>query len=195
MNIKTPRFPIGRPGLLRNVLLAAGAVAALSACSVRQPHLYLAQQNLPEAIRVPAGHTVVLEAQGKGDLLYECQAIKRAPFEYAWLLQSPGVQLQDSNGSTVMYHPGARSRWEHSDGSKVTVEELVEIPGDRQSLPLLRAMVKPSDTTGALANISYIQSRRTVGGVIAAPACTSAALGMRRWVSYEADYVFWRPAA
>ncbi len=194
MNINTSRFSFGRFGLVQSALLVAGAVGALSACGLRQPTLQ-AQQALPEAIRVPAGHTVVLEAQGSGDLLYECQAIKRSPYEYAWLLQTPGLKLQDNSGNTVMYYPGTRSRWEHSDGSKVTAEELVEVPGDRQSLPLQRAMVKPSDTVGSLGNISYIQSRRTVGGVIAAPVCTAAGLGMRKWVHYEADYVFWRPAA
>ncbi len=195
MNIKALRFSLGLFGPVRSALLVAGAVGALSACGLRQPNVYLAQQALPEAIRVPAGHTAVLEAQGRGDLLYECQAVKRAPYEYAWLLQTPGLKLQDSNGNTVMYYPGVRSRWEHSDGSKVTAQELVEIPGDRQNLPLQRAMVKPSDTSGALGNISYIQSRRTVGGVVAAPACTAASLGMRKWVPYEADYVFWRPVA
>lgn len=192
MNIKAPRFSFR---LLQSALLVTGVVGALSACGLRQPNLYLAQQALPEAIRVPAGYTAVLEAQGRGDLLYECQAVKRSPYEYAWLLQTAGLKLQDSNGNTVMYYPGVRSRWEHSDGSKVTAQELVEIPGDRQNLPLQRAMVKPSDTSGTLGNISYIQSRRTVGGVVATPACTAAGLGMRKWVPYEADYVFWRPTA
>lgn len=189
MNIKALRFS---PGLLGRALLVTGAVGALGACGLRQPNLYQAQQALPESVRVPAGHTAVLEAQGRGDLLYECQAIKRAPYEYAWLLQS-GVRLQDSSGNTIMYYPGTRSRWEHSDGSKATAKELVEVSGDRQSLPLQRAMVAPSDSAGTLATISYIQARRTVGGVVPTP-CTSASLGMRVSVPYEAEYVFWRPA-
>jgi hypothetical protein len=60
---------------------------------------------------------------------------------------------------------------------------------------LLRALASPSDTPGALADISYIQARRTVGGIVANPPCTAATLGMRLSVPYEADYVFWRPAA
>lgn len=193
VNTKAPRAPCF--ALLRSVLMVTGAVGVLGACSARLPNPYNAQQALPEAIRVPAGHKAVLEAQGKGDLLYECQAIKRAPYEYAWLLQSPGLRLQDSNGQTVTYFPGLRSRWVHSDGSRVVAQELVEVSADRSSLPLQRAMVSPSDTPGALSNVSYIQSRRTAGGVVSNPPCTSASLGMRVSVPFEADYVFWRPAA
>jgi hypothetical protein len=195
VNIQTHASRPSSPGLLRSVLLLAGAVAALSACGLRQPNPYQAQQALPEAIRVPAGYTAVLEAQGRGNLLYECQAVKRAPYEYAWLLQTAGLTLDDGAGHTVMYYPGARSRWVHSDGSKVSAQELVEVPGDRLSLPLQRALVAPSDTAGALANISYIQNRRSLGGLVATQDCTAASLGMRVSVPYEADYVFWRPAA
>ena len=191
MNLNAPRFSAG---LFGRVLLVAGAVGALGACGLRQPILHQAQQVLPESVRVPAGHVAVFEAQGRGDLLYECQAIKRAPYEYAWLLRSAGLRLQDGSGNTIVYYPDTRSRWEHSDGSRATARELVEISGGRQNMPLLRAMVAPSDTKGALATISYIQARRTVGGVVPTP-CTSASLGMRVSVPYEADHVFWRAAA
>lgn len=192
MNIQT-QASRAFPDLLRSALLLV-AVAALGACGSR-PNLQPSQQSLPESLRVPPGHTVALEAQGRGDLLYECQAVKRAPYEYAWLLLSPGIRLADGVGNTVTYFPGARARWVHSDGSKVSARELVEMPGDGQSLPLLRAMAGPSDTPGVLANISYIQTRRTVAGIVANPPCAAATLGMRVSVPYEADYLFWRPAA
>ena len=192
MNIQT-QASRAFPDLLRSALLLV-AVAALGACGSR-PNLQPSQQSLPESLRVPPGHAVALEAQGRGDLLYECQAVKRAPYEYAWLLLSPGIRLADGAGSTVTYYPGARARWAHSDGSKVSAKELVEVPGDGRSLPLLRALAGPSDTPGMLANISYIQARHTVAGIVANPPCTAATLGMRVSVPYEADYVFWRPAA
>jgi hypothetical protein len=184
---------LSRSALLRNAVLLASAAAAISACGLRQP-LQQAQQSLPESLRVPAGYTAVLEAQGRGDLIYECQAVKRAPYEYAWLLLPPGIRLADGAGNTVTYFPGARARWAHSDGSRVSAQELVEATDAPQNLPLLRAMVGPSDTPGALANVRYIQARRTVGGVVANPPCTAATLGMRVSVPFEADYVFWRPA-
>lgn len=192
MNIQT-QASRAFPSLLRRGLLLV-AMAALGACGSR-PNLQPSQQSLPESLRVPPGHQVVLEAQGRGDLLYECQAVKRTPYEYAWLLLPPGIRLADGAGNTVTYYPGARARWVHSDGSKVSARELVEMPGDGRSLPLLRAMAGPSDTPGVLASISYIQARRTVAGIVANPPCTAATLGMRVSVPYEADYVFWRPAA
>ncbi|MEO7886258.1 MAG: DUF3455 domain-containing protein [Polaromonas sp.] len=181
--------------LLQSSLLVMAAAGVLAACSARMPNLLHTQLTLPEPIRVPQGYKAVLEAQGKGDLLYECQAVKRAPYEYAWLLQTPGLRLEGGAGQTIMYYPGARSRWVHSDGSQVIAQELVEVTTDRSSLPLIRALARPSTTSGALANISYIQSLKTAGGVVAAPVCTSASLGMRVSVPYEASYVFWQPAA
>lgn len=181
--------------VLRSMLVATGAAVLLGACGARVLTSYNAQGNLPEAIRVPPGNQAVLEAEGRGNLLYECQAIKRAPFEYAWLLRSNGLQLKDSSGRTIMYYPGARPRWVHSDGSQVSANELVEVPGDPQNLPLQRAKAEASATPGALEKVSYVQNQRTQGGVVTAKPCTAAGLGMRMVVPYEADYVFWRPVS
>ena len=181
--------------LPKALLLALGAALTLGACGSRVLTADLSQRNLPEAIRVPAGNQAVLEAEGRGNLLYECQAVRRAPFEYAWLLRSNGLQLKDSSGRTIMYYPGARSRWVHSDGSQVMALELIEVSGDPQSLPLQRAKAEPSKSPGALENVSYIQNHRTQGGVVTGKPCTAAGLGMRMVVPYEADYVFWRPVS
>ena len=188
----SPKFqPL--PSLMRCIFMAAGAALALGACGSQALTSYDTQRNLPEAIRVPPGNQAVLEAEGRGNLLYECQAVKRAPYEYAWLLRSSGLELKDSVGRTIMYYPGARSRWVHSDGSQVSSNELIEVSGGPQNLPLQRAKAEPSKSPGALENVSYVQSQRTQGGVITAKSCTAAGLGMRMVVPYEADYVFWRP--
>ena len=194
--MKTKAFyPASFNPLIKAMLFAVGAALTLGACGSRVLTSNLAQRNLPEAIRVPAGNLAVLEAEGRGNLLYECQAVRRAPFEYAWLLRSNGLQLKDSSGRTIMYYPGARSRWVHSDGSQVMALELIEVPGDPQNLPLQRAKAEPSKSPGALENVSYIQNHRTQGGVVTGKPCTAAGLGMRMVVPYEADYVFWRPVS
>ena len=194
MKLKTPTTRYAYRARV-SMLVAAGALILLSACGSRTFTRYDSQQNLPEAIRVPAGNRAVLEAQGKGNLLYECQAVKRAPYEYAWLLQNTSLQLEDSYGRTIVYYPGTRARWVHSDGSQVLARKFAEYPGDRQNLPLQRATAESSSTPGALENISYVQNLRTYGGMVTATVCTSAGLGMRVSVPYEADYVFWRAAS
>jgi Protein of unknown function (DUF3455) len=179
------------------LLLAISTAAVLGACSYRPLSAYDTQQDLPEAIRVPAGHQAVLEARGSGHLLYECQAVKRAPYVYAWLLRSPGIELTDTYGNTIVYAPGPRTGWVHHDGSRISAsaKESVEVTNDSYSLPLQRVKAEPSLVPGALQNISYVQRLRTLGGVVSVKACSAVQLGMRVWVPYEADYVFWRPVA
>ena len=188
-------YPAAFSLLSRGTLLAVGAAMTLGACGSRILASDPAQTHLPEAIRVPAGNQVILTAEGRGNLLYECQAIRRAPFEYAWLLRNNGLELKDGSGRTITYYPGARSRWVHSDGSQVAANELIEVPGDPKNLPLQRAKAEPAKSQGALENVSYVQNQRTQGGVVTAKPCTAAGLGMRMVVPYEADYVFWRPVS
>lgn len=146
---------------------------------------------------MPAGHQVAVEARGAGDLLYECQAVKRSPFEYAWLLRNTTVQLTDTYGNVIVHSPSARPRanWVHRDGSRTSVVEFVEVPNGDYSLPLQRTRAEPSATPGTLQNVSYVQRVRTVGGLAAVKPCSASQLGMRMAVPYEADYVFWRPSA
>lgn len=156
---------------------------------------YLTQQpTLPADIRVPTGHQAVLEAKGSGELHYECQAIRRAPFQYAWLPSDRSIELKDSANSSIVLSRNARS-WVHRDGSALAVREFVEVPNGVHSLPLQLVQVEPSDLNGVLHNISYIQRIRTVGGVPSLRNCGAAELGMRVSVPYEADYVFWRPTS
>lgn len=175
-----------------SLTLALGS-ALLGGCAAIGPlPSNITQLNLPEAVRVPKGEHAVLAAQGKGALLYECQAIKRTPFQYSWVLQNPALKLEDSNGQTVTYYPGPRPRWLHSDGSSITAQEVVEASGNGQNLPLLRATAQAANRPGVLKDISYVQVSRTAGGVVTAPVCEAASLGMRVVAPYESDVVFWR---
>lgn len=175
--------------------MLAGAAMLLGACSVQSlaPKIdRLTQLTIPQPIRVPAGYEAVVDAQGRGNLVYECQAVKRSPYQYDWLLQSQALTLQDSRGQTITYYPGVRSRWIHSDGSAVSAREYVEVDAGAGKLPLMRASAEMSTGPGALDNVSYIQNLRTVGGVVTEKPCAGSSLGMRVSVPYESDFVFWR---
>ncbi|MDP1955649.1 MAG: DUF3455 domain-containing protein [Polaromonas sp.] len=186
----------GKKHRLGNLLLAIGSAAVLGGCGSR-PILALtnafAQQDVPATLRVPAGHQPVLQAHSNGRLVYECQAIKRSPFEYEWLARNPDIDLTDARGDNIKHKPGARASWAHRDGSTVQSREFVEVPNGSHNLPLQTYKVEPAAAPGALHNISYVQRLRTVGGWLTVVPCTSAQLGMRVTVPYEADYVFWRP--
>lgn len=193
--------PAARVGHFTKVLLVLAGTSALVACGTNLPGLAGLQKNqlsLPEAIRVPSGHQVALEARGSGELLYTCQAIKRAPFEYAWLLQASSMRLQDNSGRTVNYFPGTRSRWVHSDGSQLVTQSSVEAAADSANLPQQRAMVDATSTAGAsgmLGKVKYVQILRNIGGVVTTKPCIAGNLGMRVSVPLESDYVFWQPSS
>lgn len=175
--------------LVATAVLLAGCNSRPLSESLSQ---YLTQQPaLPADIRVPAGHQAVLEARGIGELQYECQAIKLAPFEYAWLPRDRSIELRDSANNSITLARSARN-WLHRDGSELAVREFVEVNNGAPNLPLQRALVEPATQPGALHNISYIQRIRTLGGLPSTRNCSSAELGMRVRVPYEADYVFWR---
>jgi hypothetical protein len=176
------------------VLIAVGSL--LGACGYRPLTPYNTQLDLPEAIRVPPGHQVAVEARSSGTLTYECQAVKRQPFEYAWLLRNSSVDLTDTYGNNIVHTPGPRPRagWVHRDGSRTAVVDFVEVPNGNFSLPLQRTKAEPSPAPGTLHNVSYVQRVRTLGGLASVKPCSAPELGMRMGVPYEADYVFWRPA-
>ena len=197
---KIPHF-MTRTSPFKTSLLVLSVFGALAGCSgnLRNPMgLQTSQMGLPEAIRVPAGHQISLEARGTGELIYTCQAIKRAPFEYAWLLQASSMRLQDNFGRVINYYPSTRSRWLHSDGSQLVTKSSVEALPDSANLPQQRAMVEATPAAGAsgvFGKVNYVQTLRSVGGVVTNKPCIAGNLGMRMSVPLESDYVFWQPGS
>lgn len=188
-------YPAPQPSHRLPALMLVIAAALVAGCNSRPLSQYLTQQPaLPSDIRVPTGHQAVLEARGIGELQYECQAVNRAPFEYAWLPRDRSIELRDSANNSITLARSARN-WLHRDGSELAVREFVEVNNGGPNLPLQRARVEPTTQPGALHNISYIQRIRTLGGLPSTRNCSAAELGMRVSVPYEADYVFWRALA
>jgi hypothetical protein len=187
-----------RTGKLRlcSWLLAIGSATLLGGCGTRPVAALtsaILQQDVPDALRVPAGHQAVLQAHSNGTLVYECQAVRRSPYEYEWLARNPDIGLTDSRGDSIKHKPGARASWAHQDGSAAQSREFIEVTNGSHNLPLQTYKVEPAAAPGALHNISYVQRLRTVGGWVSLVPCTSVQLGMRVTVPYKADYVFWRP--
>lgn len=44
---------------------------------------------VPDAVKVPAGHTVMLETVGVGEITYECRDKSNAPGETEWFFVGP----------------------------------------------------------------------------------------------------------
>ena len=182
------------PYRLAILITACGSALLLSACGYRPLAAFTGQNGAPEAVRVPPGNQPVLQARGTGTLLYECQAIRRSPHEYQWLIRNSAIELTDSGGRTIRHRPGPRASWTHSDGSSAVAKESVEVPNGKENMPLERFRVEQAEAPGALSHITYVQRLHTVGGWVASTPCSGPQLGMQKAVPYEADYVFWRSA-
>ena len=77
-------------------------------------------------------------------------------------------------------------------------QESVEAPGDGTSLPQQRAKVEVPSTPGVqgvLGKVNYVQTLRSVGGVVTSKPCIAGNLGMRVTVPLASDYVFWQPGS
>lgn len=153
--------------------------------------LALAQADLPEPVRVPAGHTMAMKAVGVGELTYECKAKAADANAYEWVFVGPVAKLMDASNKEVgKYYAGPT--WESMDGSKVTGKQVAVAPAQPGSIPLQLVKAEPAMGKGAMTGVTYIQRVNTKGGVAPADPCTASSAGMKKQVPYQADYVFFR---
>lgn len=169
-----------------NARLIVAAIAATFASP-----LVLAQSDLPEPVRVPAGHKMVMKAVGVGELTYECRAKAGDPAAFEWVFVGPLAKLMDASNKEVgKYYAGPT--WESMDGSKVTGKQVAVAPAQPGSIPLQLVKVDPATGNGAMTGITYIQRVNTKGGVAPADPCAAASAGTKKQVAYQADYVFFK---
>jgi hypothetical protein len=150
--------------------------------------------SVPDAVKVPAGHKVVLETVGAGEITYECKAKAAMADQFEWAFVGPKAVLKDRKGQAVGSYYGPPATWQANDGSKVTGAQLAVAPAAAGSIPLQLVKANPAMATmdkGAMTGVSYIQRVATVGGVAPAKACGAMSVGQREVVSYQADYIFW----
>jgi hypothetical protein len=165
--------------------LTAGAMALSCATSV------FAQADLPDTIKVPAGHKVSMETTGVGEITYECKVKATNANETEWVFVGPKAVLNDRSGKQVGTYFGPPATWEAKDGSKVTGTQLAVAPSSAGNLPYQLVKANPAEGKGAMTGVTYIQRVALKGGVAPATVCAAANKGAKEVVKYQADYIFW----
>ena len=150
-----------------------------------------AQSAVPDAVKVPDGHSVMLETVGVGQITYECRDKANAPGQTEWTFVGPKAVLNDRAGKQVGDYFGPPATWQAKDGSKVTGTQLAIAPAAKGDLPYQLVQANPAEGKGAMNGVSYIQRLATRGGVAPASACSMQNKGEKKIVEYQADYIFW----
>lgn len=182
--------------------LAAACSVLLGACSIMPTWLggsrastgSFSQDGLPDAVKVPAGHRVVLETVGVGEITYECRAKANAPGAFEWVFVGPRADLMSRSGAKLGLYYGPPATWAAMDGSKVTGAQVAVAPAGPGNIPAQLVKANPSAGSGAMADIAFIQRTATQGGVAPASPCDGAGVGRKEVVKYQADYIFWKAA-
>ena len=178
--------------LIRNTL-ALIAVAALSACATQggANKAPFSQAALPDVVKVPMGHRVVMETSAAGDITYQCRAKKDMAGQFEWVFVGPDAGLKDRSGKVVGKYYGPPATWELNDGSKVTGTQLAVAPAGTGNIPLQLVKANPAVGRGAMQGVSFIHRVNTQGGVAPSESCAAATLDKKHVVGYTADYIFW----
>ncbi len=150
-----------------------------------------AQADLPDSIKVPAGHKVSMETTGVGEITYECKVKANTTAEHEWTFVGPKAVLNDRSGKMVGTYFGPPATWQAKDGSKVTGTQLAVAPSSPGNLPYQLVKANPAEGKGAMTGVAYIQRVALKGGVAPASACSASNLGAKEVVKYQADYIFW----
>ena len=172
--------------------LSLCAVALLAACASGPTMTPFSQAGLPDAVKVPTGHSVKLESVGAGEITYECRAKAGMADQFEWVFVGPDAALSDRKGQRIGKYYGPPATWESADGSKITGAQVAVAPAGSGNIPSQLVKANPAMGAGAMQGMRYIQRVNTQGGVAPAAACAAGNLGQKQLVSYQADYIFWR---
>ncbi|MEG0883269.1 MAG: DUF3455 domain-containing protein, partial [Janthinobacterium sp.] len=89
---------------------------------------------------------------------------------------------------------GPPATWANLDGSKVTATQVAVAPAGAGNIPYQLVKANPATGSGAMQGVSYIQRVATSGGVAPSSPCGTDTVGVKQWVPYQADYIFWKAA-
>ena len=174
----------------RSWLLLGSLFAISSVISVRAQ---VPPPQVPDMLKVPDGHTVILKALGKGVQIYECKATAADPRKFDWSFTAPEADLTNKKGQKIGKHY-AGPTWEANDGSKVVGDVLKKADAPRTgAVPWLLLKAKTNEGTGKFASVTYIQRVDTDGGLAPACGCDQAHVKTEVRVPYTANYYFYAP--
>jgi hypothetical protein len=183
---------------LSTIALAAGVATLLSACAGMSSNESMsksfAQDALPDAVKVPAGHRVALETVGVGEISYECRAKADMPGSFGWVFVGPQADLMSRTGAKLGTYYGPPATWASMDGSKITGTQLAVAPAGAGNIPAQLVKANPAMGSGAMSGVTYVQRVATKGGVAPASACDNSTAGRKEIVKYQGDYIFWKTA-
>ena len=174
-----------RTGPLR--LLDAWALLAISlllhsGCAFAHP--------VPQALEVPPGHRVFLNAHALGVQIYVSRTASSNDATLQWELKGPEAMLFDDCGKVIGSHYAGPTWESRRDGSKVTGTVLQRASAPNSSaIPWLSLHGMSANESGAFAPATFIQRVNTTGGL--APAAAPTSLGEEARVTYTADYIFY----
>ena len=162
-------------------LFLAGALIAAATLLITQP---ASANAVPDAIAVPKGHELYMEAHADGVQIYSCNG-------QAWTLSGPHASLYDRRGRQIGTHY-AGPTWQTKDGSKVAGARVSGVNVDPTAIDWL-LLSATSTTPGQLGKTTYIQRVNTTGGLVPPAAdCHAGTAGSVQEVAYTADYRFFK---
>jgi hypothetical protein len=168
----------------------ATLMLALSTASPSALAQATAAQQVPDAIKAPAGQEVVLVAHATGVQIYACTAVDG---RFTWTLKAPDAELHDSTGTLIGYH-SAGPTWKLNDGSAITGKAAAKAESPEQdSIPWLLINVVSHSGSGQLSRVLTVQRVNTQGGAPPPSGCDASRQGSETKQTYKADYYFFAP--
>jgi hypothetical protein len=175
-----------------SALVVSLSIALASSVSAMHHGKAFDQSSLPDAVKVPVGHRVVLETVGVGEITYECRDKKDAAGQFEWVFVGPSAVLNDRSGKAIGAYYGPPATWRSNDGSMVTATQVAVSPAGQGNIPLQLVKANPATSSGVMMGVTYIQRVATKGGVAPAMTCDAASKGKREIVKYQADYILYK---
>lgn len=182
---KTPKSAIGK---VLPRIAAGGILALIAGCAV--PSLPPVNNDLPEALRAPAGAVLEDILNAQGDVLYECA---RNNNQLAWVEHGVEASLVNAGGENVgTVIPGGY--FTAYDGSYVITKIAADAVVAPENLPWTRATTRFTSARrpgeGIFSRTTLIQRVDTKGGL--APTSDCALEGSANQVPYSATYMLYR---